>query len=212
MNASAESRHERVRRQRAGSRDRHATGLIVVGCSLGGLQALQSILRALPEEFKVPIAVAQHRHAKSSDVLAQHLQRSSSLLVSDAEDLQPVESGHIYLAPANYHLVVDRGHLRLSVDDAVQYSRPSIDVLFESAADAYRDRAVAVVLTGANSDGARGAAMITRRGGLVLVQDPEEAEAAAMPTAALAAAPDSTVLPLAQIPRFLSDRLEFSDE
>ncbi|MEO8217391.1 MAG: chemotaxis protein CheB [Acidobacteriota bacterium] len=206
--AGDQSRAVRPRRVRSLS-ERRPVSLIVVGCSLGGLQALQVILKGLPAGFQIPIAVAQHRHPKSSEVLAQHLQRSSTLEISDAEDLQPIESGHIYLAPANYHLVVDRGSLRLSVDDAVQYSRPSIDVLFDSAADSYRQRAVGVVLTGANTDGANGARRIREHGGLILVQDPKEAEAPVMPEAAIAATTPSAVLTLVQITEYLTDRLEY---
>jgi two-component system chemotaxis response regulator CheB len=131
------------------------------------------------------------------------LRRRTNLKVVDAEDKQWIKPGHVYLAPANYHLLVERGAFSLSVDDAVSYSRPSIDVLFESAADAYGASVAAVVLTGANSDGARGVKAIKKRGGFVVVQDPKTAEAPSMPTAAIAAARVDQILPLERIGPFL---------
>ena len=177
--------------------------LIVIGCSLGGMRALQTIFKALTQDFCVPIAIVQHRYKASNEALPSFLHRSTELPVVDVEDKQPIEQGTIYLAPADYHLLVERGRFSLSVDAAVAYSRPSIDVLFESAADAYRDTLIGVVLTGANADGARGAALIKRRGGFVIVQDPATAEAPAMPQAAIEAAKVDRILPLEKIGPFL---------
>jgi two-component system, chemotaxis family, protein-glutamate methylesterase/glutaminase len=175
--------------------------MIVIGTSLGGLRALQKILAELPEGFSTPIAAVQHRHASSESVLAQHLGRAATISVCDAEDRQPILPGRLYLAPADYHLMIEDGRFRLSTEGRVQYSRPSVDVLFESAADEYRDRLIGVILTGANEDGADGARAIKRSGGLVVVQKPSEAEAASMPNAALAAA--DAVLSLDEIGRYL---------
>ncbi len=119
------------------------------------------------------------------------------------DDKQWIKPGTVYLAPANYHLLVERGHFELSVDDAVAYSRPSVDVLFESAADAYGASLAAVVLTGANRDGARGVARVKEKGGFVIVQDPKTAEAPSMPEAAIAAARVDRILPLERIGPFL---------
>ena len=181
--------------------------LIVIGCSMGGMHALQVIFQALPKDFPVPLVIAQHRYKTSNDALPSYFRRNSALSVVDATDKQWVEPGHVYLAPADYHLLVDRngerGELSLSVDAAVSYSRPSIDVLFESAADAYREAVIGVVLTGANSDGARGAQRIKRRGGFVIVQEPKAAEAPAMPEAAIAAGRVDRILPLERIGPFL---------
>ena len=177
--------------------------LIVVGCSLGGMDALKTILRTLPGTFPVPIAVVQHRHRASNEGLPAFLRRQTDLKVVDAEDKQPIEKGSIYLAPANYHLLVERGNFNLSVDEAVAYSRPSIDVLFESAADAYGKALAGVVLTGANDDGARGAERIKKRGGFLIVQDPATAEAPQMPQAAISRARVDQVLPLDRIAPFL---------
>ena len=177
--------------------------LIVIGCSLGGMHALEAILQALPGTFPVPIAAVQHRHRASNEGLPAFLRRDSDLRVCDADDKQPISKGSVYLAPANYHLLVERGSFHLSVDEAVSYSRPSIDVLFESAADAYGKTLIAVVLTGANDDGARGAERIKKRGGFLIVQDPLTAEAPQMPQAAIKRARVDRILPLDRIGSFL---------
>jgi two-component system chemotaxis response regulator CheB len=196
------------RRERVASAKR-GPELIVIGCSLGGMNALQIILSNLTHDFCVPIAVAQHRHKKSNESLPAYFRRQTDLKVVDAEDKQWIQAGHVYLAPADYHLLIERngarGELSLSVDEAVRYSRPSIDVLFESAADAYKDRVVAVVLTGANDDGARGAARIKARGGMVIAQEPETAEAPAMPRAAIEAVQVDRILRLEDIAPFLTE-------
>jgi two-component system chemotaxis response regulator CheB len=177
--------------------------LIVIGCSLGGMHALQQILNALPKDFAVPIAVVQHRYRTSNEGLPAFLRRGTKLKVVDVEDKQWIKPGHVYLAPANYHLLVEEGTFSLSVDEAVAYSRPSVDVLFDSAADAYGRDLVAVILTGANADGARGVASVKKRGGFVVVQDPKTAEAPAMPEAAVNAARVDRILPLDRIGSFL---------
>lgn len=182
--------------------------LIVVGCSLGGMHALQEILGALPPSFCVPIVVAQHRHKASNEGLPAYFRRRTGLKVVDADDKQWIKPAHVYLAPADYHLLVAKGELNLSVDDAVRFSRPSIDVLFESAADAYGKRLLGIVLTGSNADGAIGARRIKNRGGTVVVQDPATAEAPAMPQAAIDAVRVDQILPLDQIASFLTDKCQ----
>ena len=179
--------------------------LIVIGCSMGGMHALQIIFNALPKEFPMPIAVVQHRYRTSNEGLPAFLRRHTALQVVDTTDKEWIKPGTVYLAPANYHLYVERGELSLSVDEAVAYSRPSIDVLFESAADAYGSALIGVVLTGANADGALGAARIKKRGGFVIVQDPATAESPAMPRAAIDAARVDRILPLERIGPFLAD-------
>jgi two-component system chemotaxis response regulator CheB len=177
--------------------------LIVIGCSMGGMHALQTIFRVLPKDFPVPIAVVQHRYRTSNEGLPEFLRRHTELQVVDTTDKEWIKPGTVYLAPANYHLLVERGELNLSVDEAVAYSRPSIDVLFESAADAYGSGVAGVVLTGANADGARGAVRIKSRGGFVIAQDPATAESPAMPLAAIEAARVDRILPLDRIGSFL---------
>ena len=184
--------------------------LIVMGCSLGGMTALQKILCALPEDFDTPIAIAQHRHKQSNDNLPQFFRRSCKLRVADVNDKQRIDRKTVYFAPADYHLLVENGAFDLSVDEAVRYSRPSIDVLFESAADAYAKRLIGVILTGANNDGASGAKRIKQRGGVVVVQDPKTAEAPAMPEAAIAATPVDRILPLEDIAPFLVERCQLA--
>ena len=179
--------------------------LIVVGCSWGGLAALGRLLEHLPDEVDVPIAIAQHRGPDSlRGALQAALQRHLARPVVEVGDKDPIEPGHVYVAPPDYHLLVEVGSFALSVDERVQHARPSIDVLFESAADAYGAGVIGVVLTGANADGAAGLARIAARGGVAIVQDPETAEAREMPEAALAAAP-ATVLPLEGIGPFLGE-------
>ena len=179
--------------------------LIIVGCSWGGLAALGRLLEHLPDEVDVPIAIAQHRGPDSlRGALQAALQRHLARPVVEAADKDPIEPGHVYVAPPDYHLLVEPGSFALSVDERVQHARPSIDVLFESAADAYGASVIGIVLTGANEDGAAGLARIAERGGVAIVQDPETAEAREMPEAALAAAP-ATVLPLEGIGPLLGE-------
>ena len=178
--------------------------LVVIGTSWGGLDALRRLLDNLPDELDVPIAIAQHRGAGSVDRgLESILQRRIARRVHEVDDKDPIERAHIYLAPPDYHLLVERGSFALSTGERVQYARPSIDVLFESAADAYGEGVIGVVLTGANEDGAAGLARIAERGGTAIVQDPETAERRTMPDAAIAAAAP-TVLPLEEIAPYIA--------
>jgi two-component system, chemotaxis family, protein-glutamate methylesterase/glutaminase len=177
--------------------------LIVIGTSLGGLHALEKLLPVLPLQFPVALAIAQHRYRESDGELVAHLQRQTRLPLMEVEDKQPIVAGHIYLAPADYHLLVEPGHFALSADVPVLHARPSIDVLFESAAEAYRDRTIGIVLTGASRDGAQGLAQIKAYGGVAIVQDPKTAESPTLPLASLAIVPDAKVLPLDQIAPFL---------
>lgn len=177
--------------------------LVVIGASWGGLNALESILAGLPKDFPLAVAITQHRGKSTGNLLSELLQRHSSLPVLEVEDKNPIIPAHIYLAPTDYHLLVEPGHFALSTEAPVLYARPSIDLLFESAADAYTCRAIGVVLTGANRDGASGLAAVKRKGGLAIVQDPTEAESSAMPTAAIAATQVDYILPVAEIASYL---------
>lgn len=181
-----------------------AASLVVVGTSLGGISALPVLLSGLPGEFPLPVVVVQHRGNTADDGLVRLLGAGSALPVSEPDDKQPLDAGHIYLAPADYHVLVEPGRLALSTEAPVNHARPSIDVLFESAADAYGGGVVGVVLTGANQDGAKGCARIKERGGVVLVQDPAGAESGVMLAAAIAACAVDKILPLSELPRFLS--------
>ena len=173
--------------------------LVVVGASWGGLAALSRLVADLPGDFSVPIAVVQHRSKHADNLLAGLLQDMTPLRVVDVEDKEPLLAGSVYIAPANYHMMVDSGHLSLTTDPMVRFSRPSIDVTFISAGDSYPGRTLGVVLTGANDDGARGLRHIVNRGGRGIVEDPKTAESKAMPAAAMQAVPEAEVLPLAKI-------------
>ncbi len=177
--------------------------LVVVGASWGGLQALRWLLEGLPGDFPTPIVVAQHRANDSSDVMVRMLQSHSSLAISEASDKDAIEPGHVYIAPPDYHLLIEPGSLALSTDEFVHHSRPSIDVTFESAADAYADRLVGVILTGANTDGSAGLKRIRDEGGVTVVQDPATAARPEMPSAAMDAVRGVKVLPLRKIAPFL---------
>lgn len=177
--------------------------LVVIGCSLGGYNALNVILRAFPRDYPLPIAIVQHRGIEQTERLSLALQEMTPLPVREADDKEPIVPGCVYVAPPDYHLLVEVGRFALSTDGRVLAARPSIDMLFESAADAYLERVVAVVLTGASRDGAQGASRVKRKGGVVVVQDPSTAEAPVMPEAAIAAAQPDRVLPLAEIAAFL---------
>jgi two-component system, chemotaxis family, protein-glutamate methylesterase/glutaminase len=180
--------------------------LIVIGTSLGGMRALEVLFGGLMPDFPLPIAVVQHRgtDAAAQSQLASLLQTRCALSVCEAEDKQPIAGGSVYLAPPDYHLLVDDGHFALSVDERVSYARPSIDVLFESAAEVYRRSLVAVLLTGASNDGTRGAKRVRELGGRVVAQDPRTAEAPVMPQSAIHAAAVDLVLPLDEIAPYLN--------
>lgn len=172
--------------------------LVMVGVSAGGLDAVCTLLGRLPDDFAMAVAVVQHR-SKDSDALCEVLQDCTGLAIQEVTDKAPIEPGNVYLAPPDYHLLVDEGHFSLSTDAPEMYSRPSIDVALESAADSYGARAVGVVLTGANHDGSRGLRRIVDRGGVALVQDPRTAEVSVMPAAAARAVPEAEVLTLEEI-------------
>jgi len=173
--------------------------IVVIGTSLGGLSALKIILGNLPADFLVPIAIVQHRHKDSKNTLQQLLQKSSLLPIREVEDKDEILSGHIYLAPADYHLLVELDHFALSTDQPVSYARPSIDVLFESAADVYTEQVIGVILTGANQDGMQGLKKIKAQGGLTIVQEPATSECDVMPEAAISAVAVDWILTLSNI-------------
>lgn len=178
----------------------HPARAVVIGASAGGVQALLALLPSLPADFNLPILVVLHVPADRSNVLAPLFASKCALTVKEAEDKEPVEPGVVYFAPSDYHLLVEAdGALALSSDELVNYSRPSIDVLFESAADAYGAGLVGMVLTGANEDGAAGLKAVAAAGGLTFVEDPSTAHARPMPEAALRACPVAHVMSLARI-------------
>jgi len=172
--------------------------VVAIGASIGGLEALKLLLPALPRDYPWPVIVVLHSSAGYRDTRLDTLLGQRSILpVREAQPRQPVQAGVVHVAPAGYHLLVEKDlRFALSVDEKVSYVRPSVDVLFDSVADACGARCVGVILTGANDDGAEGLAAIRRRGGLALVQDPAEAQAPQMPQAALRVAGADQVLKL----------------
>ena len=177
--------------------------LIVIGTSWGGLEALGVIVRGLPGSFPIPLVAVQHRSRDARPMLAELLQQSTELKVSEAEDKDLLSPGHLLLAPPDYHLLIEDSFISLDTGQQVKYSRPSIDVTLISAAETYGCRVAGLVLTGANDDGAAGLRRIADRGGLAMVEDPTTATSAVMPAAALRAVPQARVLTLADIPAAL---------
>lgn len=174
--------------------------LVVMGASLGGLDALERVLAKLPAELGVPVVIVQHRRADDSNRLAQLLGSHSAMPVVEPEDKEPLLPGRVYLAPADYHLLIDDDLCALSTDERIWYARPSIDVLFESAAESYGARVASVLMTGSNQDGAQGTRAIKDHGGVAIVEDPLTALSPVSPRAALELTAVDHVVPLAQIP------------
>ncbi len=172
--------------------------MIVMGGSLGAMHSAQSILQALPADFALPIVIALHRPPDAEDLLTPLLQRGCALRVSEVIDKEPVEAGRVYVAPPDYHVLIEPDCLSVSVDERVNHARPSIDVLFESAALVHGRRAIGVILSGAGLDGAAGAAAIAQCAGTVLIESPATALRPDLPAAAMAAAV-SMSLPLTHI-------------
>lgn len=181
-------------------------GIVVVGASAGGLAAVSELLSALPADFSAPLVLVQHIHASSSGYLPNLLGKRCRIEVLEVEDKAALQPGRVYVAPANYHVLVEKdATLSLSVEERVNFARPSIDVLFETAADAFREATIGIVLTGANHDGSHGLWAIDQAGGRALVQDPDTAEVETMPRAALAAVPRAVVLRIGEIGPYLAD-------
>lgn len=176
--------------------------VIAIGASAGGLHAVCTVLKLLPEDFEIPIAIVQHR-AKESVALGEVLQDCTKLRVIEIEDKQPLEPRCVFIAPPDYHLLIDDERFALSTEDLVRYSRPSIDVFFDSVADAYGAGVIGIVLTGANADGSKGLKKIAARGGQALVQDPATAEIQVMPAAARKAVKSARVMTLEEIAEHL---------
>jgi len=177
---------------------------IVIGGSAGALDALSIVLPALPAGFAIPIAIVVHLPANRPSLLAEVLGSRCALRVREVEDKEPVAAATVYVAPPDYHLLIERQRtFALSIDAPIHYSRPAIDVLFESAAAVYRERLLAVLLAGANEDGARGVHRVKAMGGTVVVQEPRSTHAREMPSAALRSASVDRVLTPTGIAEFL---------
>jgi len=177
---------------------------VAIGASAGGVQALCELLPALSAESRAAVLVVLHLPRDRPSLLVDVFSQKCELEVREAEDQEPVRPGTVYFAPSNYHLLVDAGpQLALSADDLVNHSRPSIDVLFESAAQVYREHLLGIILSGANEDGAEGLAAVHDAGGLTVVQEPQTAQSSAMILSALERRPADLVLDLAGIAELL---------
>jgi two-component system chemotaxis response regulator CheB len=186
--------------------------LVVIGVSAGGTTAMKTLFGALPGDFPLPIVLVHHVMAGARVTMAGLLDQASALHIKEAEEGERLAKGTVYIAPPNYHLLIEEeATLALSTDPLVCFARPSIDVLFESAALAFRSSVIGVILTGANSDGAAGLRAVKARGGLAVVQDPDDAEVASMPRAALDAVDADHVCTLAGLAPLLQALLSGDD-
>jgi len=158
----------------------------VIGTSAGGLYALSAILEKFPADYPLPVVIVQHRARDQKELLEEVLQHKCKIKIKQADEKEKIEKGLVYIAPPDYHLLIENDHtFSLSSDEFVRFSRPSIDVLFESAAMVYRDKLIGIILTGANSDGAAGIVAIKKYGGLTIAQNPDEALFPSMPAASI---------------------------
>jgi two-component system, chemotaxis family, protein-glutamate methylesterase/glutaminase len=180
--------------------------VVVIGASAGGLACLIAVLRPLPADFGSAVMIVQHLSPEHKSAVAQVIQRYAALSVHQAINAEVVEPGVVYVAPPNFHLVVHPGKLELTSTAMVHYTRPAIDILFESAAASYGSRCIAVVLSGTGNDGARGTVAVKEAGGLTIAQDPHEAEFNSMPLAAIATGKVDHVLPMGDITDLLAER------
>jgi two-component system chemotaxis response regulator CheB len=182
--------------------------LIVIGGSAGCIDALLAILPALPHDFAVPLLVVIHRSPMKESPLAEVFQRHCKLKVKEAEEKEPILPGNVYLAPADYHLLIEESKtFSLDYSEKVNYSRPSIDITFEQAAIAYKEQLIGILLTGANTDGAKGLLTILENGGFTIVQNPITAAVPTMPKAAITLSDKHEIIKLEEIADFLMKRL-----
>jgi len=173
---------------------------IVIGVSSGGMKAMKVLFSLLPMNFKTPIVIVQHIGSRSENIWIRLLNEKSHLEIKEADEKEKIEKGKAYVAPPNYHLMIEMDRtFSLTIDERVNYARPSIDVLFESAAEVYRDKLIGIVLTGANNDGTKGIKHIQECGGLTIVQHPDTAESSTMPSSAIAAIHPDYILSLEDI-------------
>jgi two-component system, chemotaxis family, protein-glutamate methylesterase/glutaminase len=182
---------------------------IVIGSSAGGLNALKVLFHGLTNRFNIPLIIVQHISPDSENYLIHILNNIMKLQVKEADEKEQPMPGMAYLAPPNYHLLLEPDRtFTLTIDERVNYARPSIDVLFETAAEAYKDKLVGIVLTGANNDGSKGLRKIKEFGGLAIVQDPDTAEVDSMPRAAIQETAVDHIIPLEEIAPFLNSLIE----
>ena len=183
---------------------------VVIGVSSGGLNAMKIMFSLLPADFKMPIIIVQHISPRSENQWIELLNNKSKMRIKEADENEKIEPGIAYIAPPNYHLLVEKDKtFSLTVTERVNYARPSIDVLFESAAEAYKNKLIGVILTGSNNDGTKGIKRIKEYGGLTIAQDPETAESSYMPASAIAATKPDYILSLKDISSLLIKLTDF---
>jgi two-component system, chemotaxis family, protein-glutamate methylesterase/glutaminase len=184
-------------------------GIVVMGGSWGGIGAAIKVLKNLPSGFPLPVVLILHRLKGGLSGMTSIFQKEVSLQVKEVDEKEPICSGTIYIAPTDYHTLIEKNYaFSLDVSEPVNYCRPSIDITFESAADTYGDKAIGIILSGNNKDGANGLDKIYRKGGIALVQDPDEAEACSMPIAALEKVTSARKMNLKEISLFLQMKLK----
>jgi len=177
---------------------------IVIGTSIGGLHAISTLLEEIPANYPLPIIIVQHRSKTPRDLLEEILQIKTKVKVKQADEKEEIENGVVYIAPPDYHLLIENNKtFSLTVDELDSFSRPSINVLFESAASVYKEKLIGIILTGANNDGSQGVQAIYKNNGLVIVQDPDEAKCCIMPIAAINTKAVNHILTLPKIQKFL---------
>ena len=184
----------------------HGFDAIVIGGSAGAMTALSALLPYFPQEYPLPVIIVLHLHPRQDRYFLEHLDKLCVLKVKEANEKENIQAGHVYFAPPNYHLLIENDRtFSLSIEEKVNFSRPSIDVLFESAANVFGPRLAGIILTGANNDGAEGLRLIKEKGGLAIVQDPQTAESRFMPGAALQAVQPDFVFGLAEMGHWLAE-------
>ncbi len=182
-----------------------ALEVVVIGVSAGGMSVLSEIFQQLRPDFRLPLLIVQHLHPHQGNFHIEYFSEIAPIPVQEMEEKQPIHPARIYFAPANYHALIESDKtFALSVDEKVNYARPSIDVLFETASEVFQHHLLGIILTGANRDGAKGLRQIADFGGITIVQDPDTAQFAAMPQFALEATPSSQALNLSEIVVFLN--------
>lgn len=187
---------------------RKAPGLIVIGGSAGSLQVILKVITLLDPNFRTPVLLVLHRHVNADSPLEELIASRTSLIPRDVEEKEKIREGHIYICPADYHVLVEKDFsFSLDYSEKVNFSRPSIDVVFRSASDVYRDRLICVLLSGANGDGAEGLLFVKANGGITVVQDPLDAQVPYMPQQALKLQEPDYILESSHIAALLNSRV-----
>lgn len=178
---------------------------VVIGASAGGMDAINRLLKNLEASFKLPVMIVQHTSPDSDNYFVMYIQEKTCLVVKEVTSGDNISDGTVYVAPPNYHILVEKDkRLTLSTEEKINYSRPSIDILFETAAEVYYENLIGIILTGASSDGSLGLKKIKQLGGYCIVQNPKNAEHKLMPESAIRIANPDKILDIEEISEFLN--------